>query len=549
MKRRDLLAGAASIGVMEWLGFFRSHGVPGTKKDWGIAQARAQETEEDRFLVYWFAEGGWDSYSMLAPVHTRNDSGIDVPAGTLYPQPPWSDQIYRVRDYGTGSYGPPSSMSNIEHGYLAAPGRALLADMCVVASHRGNTFHSGARFDYHYGRYDRAMQQSRNADERTVLQAFCEAKGASFLLPHVSWHRWLSDGELDTAQYPEGTGYYEKLGPAYAHTIYGRTPADLKARLAGIGDVATQARRSILRSYTDDLHARFVSSRDGQSVRSFSSALSIHQSLSDRGLSFDVTTLFQDQALKDTFGVQPGDELTTATVVNDQPARSKNTPHVRVQAMMAYELMRAKVSCGLWIENRDVRLWDSHRARRSVLDQNSNSDQLNLVAEELWNPLAAFVAQLKATEMPGVPGVSMFDRTTIVLASEMGRTIQGDISAILAGIGTDDMKYQAILDQDVCQHWATSSVAFLGGNVKPGTQFGRVGSSSLDSIPLLQDGSLDPAYDAATGLLRAGQTQTPGAYVSDAGHAYSTALYLSGVDPVGKGRNTRPAMTFVKRSG
>ena len=55
----------------------------------------------------------------------------------------------------------------------------------------------------------------------------------------------------------------------------------------------------------------------------------------------------------------------------------------RVQAMMAYELMRAKISCALWLETRDVRLFDSHRSRRSVLDDDSNSDQLDLVREEM----------------------------------------------------------------------------------------------------------------------------------------------------------------------
>ena len=65
-----------------------------------------------------------------------------------------------------------------------------------------------------------------------MLQAFCEAYGANAPLPHVSWHRWLSDGELSEATYTEGKGYYEKLGPAYAHTVYGQTPADMRARLS-----------------------------------------------------------------------------------------------------------------------------------------------------------------------------------------------------------------------------------------------------------------------------------------------------------------------------
>ena len=53
------------------------------------------------------------------------------------------------------------------------------------------------------------------------------------------------------------------------------------------------------------------------------------------------------------------------------------------------------------------------------------------------------------------------------------------------------------------------------------------------------------AFDPVTGIPRAGQTPT--GEVPTAGDVYATALHLSGVDPTGKGRNTRPAMTFVKK--
>jgi hypothetical protein len=553
--RRRLLrsAGAvASISVLEWLGFFRRHGVPGTPGQWGIAAARAQEEArtEDTFLVYWFAEGGWDSYSMFSPVHTPNHAGLTVAPNTLYPSPPWSQQTYRARDYAvSASLSAPSVVSGIEHGYLAAPGRNLFADMAVVSSHLGNLFHSGGRFDCHYGTYSRSLTAARADDERTVLQAFCEAKGAQYLLPHLSWHRWLSDGELDLGQYPEGTGYYEKLGPAYAHTIYGRTPRDLKARLASVGDVAAQSRRRLLRTYTDDLHARFLNERDGPSVRAFASALDIHRQLAERGAAFDLGSLFGDPDLQAEFGVRGGDEQTTATVVNGMPARSKDTPHIRMQAMMAYELMRAKVSCGLWLENREVRGFDHHRPRRYVFDTDSNSDQRAVVADEIWDPLQRFVARLKTTEMPGAPGRSMFDRTTIVLCSEMGRSINGNVDAILANAGVpDEFRYAQILDQDVCQHWHVNSVAFLGGTVRGGSQFGRIGTSTLEAIPMMPDGSLDPAYDPTTGLLRPGQSKSNTSFLSDPGSVYATALFLAGVDPTGKGRNTRTPMRFLHKT-
>jgi hypothetical protein len=551
MKRRDFLAAGAAIGVAEWLGFFRKHGVPGTKKDWGIAKARAQAQDTDRFLIYWMVEGGWDSYSMLGPVHTANNSGIAVDtngAPVLNPSPPWSQQLYRVKNYGSAPYSDVQSVNGITHGYLAVDGQSLFPDMAVVSSVKGNQFHSGGRWDLHYGTYDHNLSDFRQPDERTVMQAFAEAKGQNFLLPNISWHRWLSDGELDLGQYPDGTGYYENLGPAYAHTIYGHTTAELKAQLLSTGDVQTQARRKKIRNYTDSLTSTFLRGRDGASVSAFASALSIHESLADRGGSFDVSTLFNDPNLFAAFNVQTGDDATTATVVNGNPARSKESPHIRVQAMMAYELMRAKIACSLWLETRDVRLFDSHRSRRNVLDADSNSDQLQLVQDEIWNPLKALVAQLKNTAMPGTTdGTTLWDRTNIVLVSEMSRTIQGDVSPILAETKDDATKFGEILDQDVCQHWHVSSCAFLGANVQGGTQFGRVGSQTLDNIPMMPDGTLDPAFDPNTGVQNG--TQSSSSFVADAGHIYATALQLGGVDPTGKGRNTSPAMTFVQKPG
>jgi hypothetical protein len=538
-----------SISVMEWLGLFRIAGVPGTPKDWGIAKASASEITDDRFLIYWFAEGGWDSFSMFSPIHTPNHSALQIPVNTLDPVVPWSSQFYRAKNYGIDPNIPiPSVFQNIEHGYLAAPGRALFSDMCVVSSHLGNLFHSGGRWDYHYGSYNRSLNAYRLPTERTILQAFCEEKGSSFLLPHISWHRWLADGELDLGQYPEGTGYYEKLGPAYAHTIYGRTPADLKARLSSLGDVSSQARRQVIRKYTDQLRQELISQRDGASIKAFASALEIHQQLSTRSGQFNLQNLFNDEALKLHFGIRQGDEQTTATIVNGMPARSKDSPHIRMQSMMAYELMKSKISCGLWLENREVRGFDSHSSRRNVLDRDGNSDQRQTVIDEIWDPLTKFVQKLKETEMPGQAGVSMFDKTTIVLASEMGRTIRGDVDAVLRQANLSaDQKYQQILDQDVCQHWSVNSVAFLGGNVRGGSQFGKVGSMSLEAIPIMPDGSLDPAYDAVTGLLINGRTKSNQSFLSDPGYVYSTALALSGVNPVGKGLNTRSAMGFVAK--
>ena len=555
MNRRSFLKGTlattATLSVADWLGFFRRHGVPGTPGDWDLAKARAGDGSADAptFLVYWFLEGGWDSYSMFGPVDTPQSAGLVIPAGTLEPMPPWSDQFYRPRGYPMAPNTPSQRTGNLRTGFLAQPGAALFPDLAVVSSHRGNTFHSGSRFDYHYGSYARALTAQRQPSERTVLQAFAEARGASFLMPHVSWHRWLADGELSAPNYPEGTGYYEKLGPAFAHTNYGLTPVAMRQRLLGLGDLATQQRRRELRRYTDDLHAQFLRGRDGQSVRAFASALEIHRSLTSGSLSVDPRVLFTDRALMAEFGIPSTAEMenTTATSVNGNPARSKSSPHLRTQALMAYDLMRAGISCAFWLESRDIRRFDTHQARRSALSNAGTPNQLAIMNDELWEPLTAFVARLKSTPCPGLPTATLWDRTTIVLASEMGRTVQGNVGTILTGTGTPDEKYNLILEQDVCQHWAVSSVAFLGGPVRGNAQYGAVGALTLDSIPMLPDGTLDPAYNPATGVLREGQAKSAQSFISDAGHVYATALRLAGVDPSGKGMNTRPPLGFIAR--
>ena len=547
--RRRFVGGAGALGAistMEWLGFFRENGVPGSAKDWGIAKARANEEGGQRggtaptYLIYYFVEGGWMSYSMFSPVQTPNHSALNIAPGTLYPTPAWGDQIYRTTAFENDNNFVRMAPNGTQYGYLGDDGADLIPEMAVVSSHYGDTFHSRARLEYHYGTgYSLPMQGRRQDDERSVLQAFCENKGASFLLPHVSWHRYLSDGELDFNNYPVGTGYYEQLGPVHAHTVYGKTPSDMRSRLSAIGDVNVASRRTVIRQYTDRLHDNFVQSRDGQSVRSFSSALEIYRSLSQGELSVDVNALFRDQDLRDEFGIQAGDEDLEFRSINGNPARSKECPHTRVQAMMTYELMRANVSNGFWIETQPVRGFDSHRGRRNVTQNDTMPDQKNTMNEHVWQPLRALVNRLKNTEVPGIPGLCMWDQTTIVLCSEMGRTMFGDVGDILNGGGD---RYDEIMKQDICQHWDVSSAAFMGGNVNPG-QYGGVGTQTLDAIPLMPDGSKDPAYDPVTGV----QSGTKTGDVSDAGSIFATALKMAGVDPngPGTGRNNRPALDFV----
>ena len=523
MKRRAFLTGVGAsyaIGMLDWMRFFRQNGVPGTAKSLGIAEAAA-DAAEPRFLIYWFQEGGWDGYSMFNPIATRNDALGGATAAPV-------DQIYRPNIPLVNGLYPVSTQGAIRYGHLANAGTSLFNDMAVVSSHHGGTFHSGSRLQYHMGMYPMSFSAQRAPDERSVLQAFAESYGTGHLLPHVSWHNWLADGELSPANYPEGTGYSDKLGPVHAHTIYGGTPESMRQRIAQIAASAGTGRDAQIHAFVDNLHANFLKDKNGQSVKAFAAAVAAHKALVTGGASLNAATLFKDAALNAAFNVQPDDLLTTASPINDQPARSKNSPNTNVQALMTYEMMTKGASIAFWIESRQIRGFDSHSNRAGVLGRKGQTDQLGAMDKNLWTPLKALAAKLKTTPYAAT-GKSYWDFTTIVLASEMGRSVSGG-------------------DDDVCQHWNTSSVAFLGGTVKAGTQFGRVGSSSLDAIPLLPDGSMDPAYDATTGVLKSGMTANPAGFVPDAGHVYATALDLAGIPKSAQtGKNTRPPLAFVKK--
>jgi len=553
MRRREVLAGAAAAGVisaLDWLRFFRAFGVPGSKKDLGIAQAVAQAAVTPHFLIYWFQEGGWDGYSMFNPVDTRNDAVLTIPAGTLQPNPSWSAQLYRPKGYGTAPNDPPKTLGNITYGFLAQGGTSLFNDMAVVSSHLGNQFHSGGRWDYHYGAYSHSLSDFRQPDERTVMQAFCEAYGANVPLPHISWHRWLADGELSPTNFPEGTGYYEKLGPAYANTIYGETPDAMRLRLSQIANLTANARDVRIRKFVDNLHQNFIKDKNSESVAAFASAVQTHNALAGGGIGSVVPSqMFTDPTLRADFNVQPADEQTSSTSVNGNPARTKNSPQTNVQALMAYEMMTKGLSIGFFIESQQIRGFDTHAGRGGVISNKGQTNQLSMMNKNLWQPLSALVAKLKATPF-GATGKSYFDFTTIVLCSEMGRMMSADAQPILNSGASD--AYTQIMAQDVCQHWYVSSAAFLGGTVLGNTQWGRVGTATYESIPMMPDGTLDPAYDPVTGALKSGMTKSAASAVSDAGSVYATALYLSGLDSdalraQGKGRNTSPAMKFIKK--
>src|SRR5207248_2662055 len=138
--------------------------------------------------------------------------------------------------------------------------------------------------------------------------------------------------------------------------------------------------------------------------------------------------------------------------------------------------------------------------------------------------------------------------TTIVLTSEFGRTIHGEVDAIVQMKISDEEKQKMIDGQDISQHWKVTSAAFMGGRVKGDSQYGGIGENTLLAVPILPDGSMDPAYDPTTGELKPGAAKSPQSFIPNHGDVYATALYLSDIDPKGRGRNDRPPLKFIKKS-
>lgn len=543
---RGLTGGAAALTCADFLTYFQAYGMPNEGKAEGIANDAVKANANPHFLVYWYLEGGWCGYDMFNPLMTPNhvvERLEDISA-----------ERYRVLKWGEEGYGI-YQKGNIRYGYLAEPGKDLMPDMAVVSSMHTGSGHSRDRLKVHMGTYGFRQTDERQPDERSVMQAFAEEYGQSYALPHLSWHWWLSDGELNEVQYTGRRGYYHALGPIHAHTIYGGTPQKLKKLIqqmrADAGDTVAQQ----IDSFLSHAHRDFLKDDHLEAVRSYHSARQIYRKLAERGKELDPKTidgLFTDPALREEFGVKPEDELITYRSVNGNKARSKFSPKTNVQAMMAYEMMRAGLSCGFFIESRDVRRFDSHFSRKRLWRDDGTPigmpDQTTMMKEDLWDPLLAFVARLKGTEV-GSSGQSLYDHTNIVLTSEFGRSLHGEIGGILKKKDlTDEKRQSQIGGQDICAHWKVTSCAFLGGKVQGNRQYGAVGEDTLMGIPLMPDGSLDPHYDPRTGTLLEGKQQHPKSSMPDHGSVYATALQLSDISPKGRGRNERAPLDFIARA-
>ena len=267
--------------------------------------------------------------------------------------------------------------------------------------------------------------------------------------------------------------------------------------------------------------------------------------------------MFTDPALRSEFNIQPSDETTSAAVGQRQSRRARRRrPNTNVQAMMAYELMTKGLSIGFWIESRDMRGFDTPpRPRRVPVQQpGARRTSCRQMRKDLW--ISAADARRRSSR-PRQYG----DDRQVVLGLHHHRPRLGDGaddrrrrgSDPPVGRPTDADKYSEIMDQDVCQHWQVSSVAFLGGTVQGNRQWGRVGTHDARGHPPHARRHARPGVRPGDG--RAEGRDRPRARTASsptAGHVYATALYLSGLDPdalraQGKGKNASPAMRFIKR--
>ncbi len=153
--------------------------------------------------------------------------------------------------------------------------------------------------------------------------------------------------------------------------------------------------------------------------------------------------------------------------------------------------------------------WDTHT--------NNYQGQM-VLGQELWPALGKFVALLKATDSPIVPGKKMFDTTNIWLQSEMGRApyTQADGSP-------EKEKYRS-----GTQHWSDTQAMFLGGRFKRGKVIGAF-SPKYRSTPI----------NLATG--------GEGSVIVSFDHLVATVIKASGVDPAGY-INTPPIDALIDMS-
>ena len=122
--RRDFLRRGATagltLGAADFLGYLLKHGDPNQGAALAASlEAKAAEGADPHYLIYWFVEGGWESYDMFSPLETENN----IFPKTRLPFAQTSQERYRTLNYNQPGYRVDNQWNaKINYGYLAEAG-------------------------------------------------------------------------------------------------------------------------------------------------------------------------------------------------------------------------------------------------------------------------------------------------------------------------------------------------------------------------------------------------------------------------------------------
>lgn len=228
---------------------------------------------------------------------------------------------------------------------------------------------------------------------------------------------------------------------------------------------------------------------------------------------FDSATSNADKVLSNVYGSPawpaPANVLTALGATSASlaaPLTSKNTEFPAFFAF-AFQALSKNLShviginsfgiadkLGLGIADANLG-WDTHT--------NNYQGQMAL-GQVFWPALGKFIALLKATESPIVPGKKMFDTTNIWIQSDMGR----------AAYHQADGKPENEQYRSGTQHWPDTHAIFVGGRFKRGKVIG----------------AFSPKYRATPINLATGGE---GSVAVNFDHLAATVIKASGIDPAG----------------
>ena len=156
----------AGLTCADFLSYFSAYGMPDEGKATRMAKDATRASENPRFLVYWYLEGGWCGYDMFNPVNTENN--------VLKRLDNISDERYRVLEWGQDDHTI-KTHGNVRYGYLAEPGMDLFADMAILSSMHTGSGHPDSFIPSHGDIYSTALLLSginpnkRGRNERSAL--------------------------------------------------------------------------------------------------------------------------------------------------------------------------------------------------------------------------------------------------------------------------------------------------------------------------------------------------------------------------------------------